>query len=175
MPFTPPDFAQCMLFLPNAHSPTNCNSCPYQTKQLFDRLNDQRPPRRGSHHHNNGACYDNQKRPFSPNHRRSRSPTRRRSRSPRKRSHSPGRRRSRSPERYGQNTRRFTKSKPDFQSGASGKHYSACTVCLGIHQHKVHDCNASTTWDGAHQVTSKRINGDLILCSNNSRLCLDWQ
>lgn len=138
----------------------------------MDRYHDQRLPRRGANPPNYGTRYDNQRRPYSPNRRRSRSPTRRRSRSPaHRRSRSPARRRSRSPARRTSTM----KTKQDFQPGASGKPHSACAVCLGRHPHPVRDCNASTTWDGTHEVASKRINGDLVLRSNNSRLCLDWQ
>lgn len=108
-------------------------------------------------------------RPYSENRVRSQSPRRYRSPSPR-------RRRSRSPERRNQQRRPpASRTKQDFHHSATGTSHSACAVCLGRHPHMVRDCKATSTWDGNHPATSKRLNGELYLRSDDARLCVDWQ
>jgi hypothetical protein len=65
-------------------------------------------------------------------------------------------------------------SKPNFQSSAGGRVYSACAVCLGRHPHKIVECAATRLWDNSHSSVATRSNKILTMLDGKS-VCGDWQ
>ncbi|KAH9909463.1 uncharacterized protein B0H18DRAFT_1009283 [Fomitopsis serialis] len=64
--------------------------------------------------------------------------------------------------------------KAGFPDGASGAVLSACAICLGRHRHRVYDCDASQTWNGAFATMARRDKKDFTL-NDGRALCYDWQ
>jgi len=60
-----------------------------------------------------------------------------------------------------------------FREG-SGDAYPPCAVCLGRHEHKVAECCATRTADGAFPTASRRKDRKLVLHSGQP-LCYRWQ
>jgi hypothetical protein len=71
----------------------------------------------------------------------------------------------------------FSSSNPSgFSNGAHSQRSPAvCTVCLGRNCHSFVECAADQIWDNSRKVVSKRLNRQLLLCSNDKPLCVDWQ
>ncbi|EPS98848.1 hypothetical protein FOMPIDRAFT_1091889, partial [Fomitopsis schrenkii] len=50
-----------------------------------------------------------------------------------------------------------------------------CAICLGRHQHRVFNCDATKTWDQAFDTIATRVDKNLVLIDNGRTLCCDWQ
>lgn len=99
---------------------------------------------------------------------RSRSPPRKRGRSK-----SPSRRRQSPTAPKAKYDKPTSQRGQSFRNGASRKDLAACAICLGRQPHRVRDCNAEKTWDGAR--ARCRRNDARIINPSGLTLCCDWQ
>ncbi|KAG1717416.1 hypothetical protein EDB19DRAFT_1816144 [Suillus lakei] len=52
---------------------------------------------------------------------------------------------------------------------------AVCTVCLGRNSHSFIECTAKCLWDSAFPSVATHSNKQLLLCSSDKPLCIDWQ